>query len=368
MRLDKDAIKNSLEQIDIENVLRELGSSSPRHDSQGNILFQTVCHSGHKHKLYYYPESKTFRCYTDCQESFDIYELVVKVKKNNGLNLSFYDAVRFVSTLTGKAFTSSSMFDKTDSHLINDWDWINKFKKTEKPNIQLPVLNPVILDLFIRYPHELWVNEGITPETMELFNVGYYSKLDCITIPHFNINNELVGIRGRMLLEEDVNNGKKYMPIHVQGKVLSHPTMFNLYGLNITKDAIKRLKKVILFEDEKSVMKCQDFYGMNNFAVATGGSSLSTFQVNLLLELGIEEVFIARDKEFEHHETEKAYEYAERLKRQAYMFAPYIRTYVLWDEWSLLELKNSPADKGKKVLEELMRRKFEIKTKQGDII
>lgn len=367
MRLDKNAIKNNLDEQDIKLILSDLGSSSPKNDSQGNHLYQTVCHSGHKHKLYYYPEDKTFRCYTDCQESFDIYELVIKVKKNKGIQLTFYDAVRYISTLTGKVYTSSSTFDNSNPHLINDWDWINKFKKIDRPSIQLPTLNPVVLDLFLKYPHELWLNEGISSETIGLFNIGYYSKLDCITLPHFNIDNDLVGIRGRMLLEEDVGNGRKYMPINIEGRMLSHATMFNLYGLNITKSAVRRLKKAILFEDEKSVLKCQDYYGENNFAVATGGSALSTFQVNLLLSQGIEEVFIARDKEFEQHESEKAYEYAERLKKQAYMFTPYIRTYILWDEWNLLNLKDSPADKGKEVLEELMRRKFEIKTKQGEV-
>ncbi len=325
-------------------------------------MFQTICHCGNKHKLYYYPETKIFHCYTDCQESFDIYELSMRVKK-----ISFYEAVSYVSTLTGKVYTSLSVFDKT-MQLIDDWDWIGKLKKEKKPSISLPSIDPFIMDVFVKKPHEKWLNEGISRETMDLYQIGYYNRLDCITIPHFNINNQLVGIRGRMLLEDDINDGRKYFPISVEGRMLSHPTMYNLYGLNITKNNIKRLKKVVLFEDEKSCMKCQDYYGANNFSVATGGSALSDYQVNLLLSLDIEEVFIARDKEFENHESVEAYEYAERLLKQAHKFTPYIRTYILWDEWNLLELKDSPADKGKKVLEELMRRKFEIKTKEGMII
>ena len=46
----------------------------------------------------------------------------------------------------------------------------------------------------------------------------------------------------------------------------------------------------------------------------------------------------------------------------AQKFAPYARVYILWDEWGLLELKDSPADKGREVLETLMKRKYEVGT------
>ena len=76
----------------------------------------------------------------------------------------------------------------------------------------------------------------------------------------------------------------------------------------------------------------------------------------------MEEVFLCFDKEFENHESEEAYEYAKKIMKFAQKFAPYARVYILWDEWGLLELKDSPVDKGREVLETLMKRKYEVST------
>lgn len=367
MRLDKDRIKESLNDSDIETILKDLGSAASKSDPNGKYkAYQTVCHCGSKHKLYYYKDSKMFHCYTDCQESFDIYELVIKAKNVKGYNFSFFDAVRHVSTITGKVFTSSTL-RKAEGHIIDDWNWIDRYKRKVKPNIKLPIHNQKVLDVFLKLPHESWLNEGISYETQMKYKISYYIRDDRIVIPHFDIDGNLVGMRGRAMRQEDVEAGKKYLPLTVENKLYSFPTMFNLYGLHKTRDAIMRIKKTIIFEDEKSVMKCEDYYGDDNFAVATGGSSLSDYHRDTLLSLGIEEVFLARDKEFTEPKSDEAYSYAERLLKQAYKFAPYCRVYILFDEWNLLELKDSPADKGKEVLETLMRRKFEIKTTEGEI-
>lgn len=366
MRLDKDKIKESLTESDINLILKDLGSAAPKSDPNGKyIAFQTVCHCGSKHKLYYYKESKMFHCYTDCQENFDVYELVIKAKQQKGLVFTFYDSIRYVSTLTGKVFTSSTL-NKVESHMIDDWEWISRYKRKEKPNIKLPIHNTNVLDVFVQSPHELWLDEGISYDTLKSFKVSYYIREDRIVVPHFDIDGNLVGIRGRALKQEDIEAGRKYLPLTVEKQLYSHPTMFNLYGIHKTKHAIKRIKKAAIFEDEKSVMKCDDYYGDDNFSVATGGSALSDFQRDMLLSLGIEEVFIARDKEFTDPNSKEAYDYAERLLKQAYKFAPYCKTYILWDDLGLLDLKDSPADKGKDVLELLMKNKYEIKTTEGE--
>ena len=35
-------------------------------DGQKYLIFRTICHHGDSHKLYYYVETKTFHCYTNC--------------------------------------------------------------------------------------------------------------------------------------------------------------------------------------------------------------------------------------------------------------------------------------------------------------
>jgi DNA primase len=71
----------------------------------------------------------------------------------------------------------------------------------------------------------------------------------------------------------------------------------NLYGLNWNKDHIKTIKKAIIVEGEKSVLLYASYFGWdNNICVACCGSSISAYQVQFLLDLGVEEIVIAFDK------------------------------------------------------------------------
>jgi hypothetical protein len=359
LALDKDKIKESLTVDDIKKILKDLGSDLSKSDK---LIFQTVCHNGCKHKLYYYEDSKLFHCYTDCGDSFDIYELIIRAKREKGYEFRFNQAVQYVASLTGKAFYSESIFDQINNELIDDWEWINRFKKKGKQNIKLPVYDKRVMDLFLHLPHEAWLDEGISIETMEKFNICYYIREDRIVIPHYDIDGNLVGLRGRAMKQEDIDAGRKYMPLIIENKLYNHPTMFNLYGLHKTKDAIKRLRKVAIFEGEKSVLKCEDYYSDNNFSVATCSSFISDFQRDLLLSLGIEECFIGYDKQFVDPKSEEAYEYAEKLLKLAQKFVPYVKTYILWDDMGLLDFKDAPVDKGKETLETLMKRKYEVST------
>lgn len=223
-----------------------------------------------------------------------------------------------------------------------------------------------VLDVFLYYPHQLWLDEGISEETMKKFEIGFHVYQNKITIPQRSDDGKLLGIRGRALNESDILAGKKYMPITIGNITYSTSTYYSLFGLHKTKEAIKRFKKVIIFEDEKSVLKCEDYFGEDNFAVSTYGANLSDYQVNLLLSLGVEEVFIARDREYkEYEETDEVYNYQEKLMEQAMKFVPYTRTYILFDKKQRLDYKDSPADKGKEVLMQLMKEKIEIKTKES---
>jgi hypothetical protein len=352
MQLDKDRIKESLTEEEIHRLLKDLGSKDPIMGNQ----YQTVCHGGHKHKLYYYHETKQFHCYTDCSENMDIFEVVVRAK-----GISFPQAVRYVAEFTGKTFGFSSIINN-QTDVINDWEIINRYKKKDKVIPVLPEYDSRVLDVFLPYPHESWLNEGISYETQQKYDISYYIKDDRIVIPHYDIDSRLVGIRGRAMCEEDVAAGKKYMPITVENKLYNHPTMYNLYGLHKTKDAIKRLKKVAIFEGEKSIYKCEDYYSDNNFSCATCSSTITNFHRDILLSLGIEEVIICYDTLKQNASEKEIEDYQKKLLKLANKFTPYVRTYIVYDDFGLLPEKGSPVDKGKEVLEELMKCKYEINT------
>jgi DNA primase len=359
LHLDKDRIKESLTEEEIHKILNDLGSKDPIMGNQ----YQTICHGGHKHKLYYYHDSKSFHCYTDCSENMDIFEVVVRAK-----GISFPQAVQYVAAFTGKTFGFSSIINNSTG-IINDWEMINRYKKKEKIATVLPEYDSKVMDVFLPYPHESWINEGISYETQKKFNVSYYIRDERIILPHYDLNNRLVGIRGRAMKKEDIEAGKKYMPVTVENTLYNHTIMMNLYGLNKTKEAIKRLGKVAIFEGEKSVLKCEDYYGDNNFSVACCSSSITNFHRDLLLSLGIEEVIICFDKfrakkeeETDEKYEEKLDEYQQRLLKLAQKFTSYVRTYIVYDDFGLLPEKSSPVDKGKNTLEQLMKCKYEINT------
>jgi hypothetical protein len=362
---DKDRIKEELTLAEIKSIMQDLGSEAPK--IIGNMLaFQTICHGGHKHKLFYYPDSFSFHCYTDCGETFDIYDLVIRVNQQQGRDFSFYEAVSYVADFTGKNYQLNHYFTDRQSFVVNDLDWLNKFKKKPKTDIHLPVYNETVLDVFLHLPHQNWLDDGISYEVMMKYGICYYVKENAIVIPVRNQQGQLIGIRRRALEKDEIESGKKYMPLSVAGKIYSYPALFNLYGLYENQETIERLKKCLIFESEKSVMKVESFYPGNNFTVATCNSNLSTWQRDTILELGVEEVFLAYDKEFDDATSDKAEKYKNKLLRLAQMFTPYVRTYIIWDQDGLLEIKNAPCDKGQTIFEKLLMEKYEINTMEGE--
>ena len=80
-KYDKDKIKNSLTLEQVFDLVSELGGEPLINN--GYFTAQTICHNhpgDGSHKLYYYDNTKLFRCYTECNDTFDIFELVCKVK------------------------------------------------------------------------------------------------------------------------------------------------------------------------------------------------------------------------------------------------------------------------------------------------
>ena len=87
---DINEIKESLTIEQIFDLLTELHGEPI---IKGNmIISKTICHHSVEdlgeasHKLYYYDNTHLFRCYTGCGDSFDIFELIRKVKNYGNEN------------------------------------------------------------------------------------------------------------------------------------------------------------------------------------------------------------------------------------------------------------------------------------------
>jgi len=333
---------------DILSLLEDLGAQPLLQGK--NIVCKTICHGGHKHKLIYFSDSKTFRCFTDKCGNMSIFDLV-----SNAMNLDFRSSFKYVCMKFGISYQG----DYSESDRI-EMSFFQKFKSTyEKPEIK--ILDEKILNTYDHLYHESWIKDGISAESMKKFGIMYSILDHQIIIPHRNEKGELIGVRGRNLNKQLVDEGKKYMPVYWKKEILKHPTGAALYGLNLTKDDIKKYKTVILFESEKSVLQLDTMFPKMSIGVCLSGSSITSYQLDLLKELDIEEVVIALDKEYEEIGTEEEKFYAEKITSVfVNKLSPYYRTSVIWDVEGLLNYKSSPTDHGKEVFKRLFETRIQV--------
>jgi hypothetical protein len=374
MYLDKDAILNSLTKEDVIKVVTTLGSSEPKTDSNGNLIFQTICHNvpdpGNSYKLYYYHEpnekntGKIFYCYTQCSEAFSIVELVIRANRTQGKNITWYKALYWIGKVTGKLISSSvDNIDDKDENFSNDFEWINRLKAAQKKKNKAPVLaeiNENILDIFCYIPHEDWLNDHISREALGRFEIGYYGLTNQITIPHRDKNGRLIGIRGRFLNEEDVNRVGKYLPLEIAGRHLTHSLGSNLYGLNVVLQRVLATKKIMLVEAEKSCLQAYSYFGEDSFVVALCGSSITTTHIKIILSLGVEEVIVGLDREYHEADSWEAEAWMQKMLKKVKPLIPYVKVSICADSKNRLEYKDSPTDQGKKILLELLDEKIVV--------
>ena len=368
--LDKDTILNSLSKEDITKIVMSLGSAEPKTDSSGNLLFQTICHNepdpNNSYKLYYYHEpngehrGKVFHCYSGCNDSFGIIELVIRAKRNQGSNFTWYKALRYIAQLTGKVILSSAEEIEQKSQRIDDFTWINRLKSIKKRQKAVPTLaeiNENILDIFCYYPWKPWTEEFITPEAMSQFEISYYGYQHSLIIPHRDINGRLIGIRQRLLDEQDIENIGKYVPLQMEGRFLAHSLGNNIYGLHIIKDKVKRCKKIMLVESEKGAMQSYSYFGEDSFTASVCGSNITRNQIKMIMCLGVEEVMIAFDRMYVDPQSFEAEIYFRKLLKLVAPLVPFVRVYLILDNQYRIPYKQSPTDMGKEILIQLMKEK-----------
>ena len=95
---------------------------------------------GHSHKLYYYNNTKLFRCYTECSDTFDIYDLIIKNKKTEGINFTLYQAIQFVITFFNLT-VSAENFSFSNEEEISDWQILNKYEQTNSQEKQEKIID-----------------------------------------------------------------------------------------------------------------------------------------------------------------------------------------------------------------------------------
>lgn len=198
-----------------------------------------------------------------------------------------------------------------------------------------------ILEYYLPYGNALFENDGITLEVQQEFGIGYDPSTNRITIPIRSPIGDLCGVKGRLFGAPDEFHSK-YLYIE--------PTMKTnlLYGLYENRDYIKQANQLMIFEAERSVLKCASF-GYRN-CVATGGKKISKTQVELITRSGCTPI-LCMDKDVEYDE----------LLSLANMFMDGIDVYAIIDKNNLMREKDSPCDNDQVFLQLLANNIYKIK-------
>ena len=343
----KDLI-NVLTNQDIIHLMKELGCDNYI-DKSSEIIFPTICHDGKSMKLYYYNENKKFQCYSHCG-SMSVYDLIMNVKECN-----FATAFKFLKDLIEDSEMRGFGFDFAEEKIVD-------LKNIVVPEIQ-PLKKQFLYDVFSKQPVECWMDENISYETQKKFKIRYDKSKDHIIIPHFDWKTgKLIGIRRRTLSKIEAEKYGKYTPLFYDGKSYSHPLGLNLYGLNLNKENIKKYKKVIVFESEKSVLKFNTMFP-NNISVSVCGSNFTNTQKKILLNLGVKEIIIGLDRQYEAENSKEAMIWEEKILKMSSNLLDYSKVSYLWDTDinRCLDFKDSPVDCGKDKFKYLIKNRIFVK-------
>lgn len=340
-----------IEQLDIEKIKNLLDRLEvPYQDKGAYLVCKTACHNADledaSDKLYYYDNTHIFYCYTHCN-AMSIFKFLKSYYETRDIE---YDWVEDIYNVV----LDCSRYDKYNFQ-PKKYKTIREKYEVQK-EIELPKYNEGALGCFIKwYPVE-WLNDGISKAAMDKYEIRYSISQNKIIIPHRDIEGNLVGIRGRALNPEEVELFGKYMPVKLENTWYTHPLSMNLYGLYQNKENIKKNRICFIAEAEKSVMQAESF-SRDNCVVSVCGSQLNKFSLKKLInECRPEEIVICFDKEDNTNDI-----YFNKLYTLGKKYQNYANFSFIFDFKGLLELKDSPFDKGEKIFEELLERRVKIR-------
>lgn len=343
---------------DIVQLVSKFGISETSIRYYNNqLIMPTGCHNeiigAAKHKLYYYEDSKKFHCYTCCG-SMNPFEFVVQAYRTRGIKYSLSNAAiiieRIIQERLKDGFAVVTPPSTVKKEIEEDW------------HKSLTEYNPSIMNCFSRNKKylKIWEKEGISFDAMDKFGIKFDMIRNRMVIPIYDDKGVFVGAKVRNFNQEDIENGRKYMPLIHNNEIYTYDKGKVLYGLNFNKKNIKNAKRAIIFESEKSTILYESLY-VGNKAVSIGGSNVSIYQTELLKQYKVETVVLALDNDYsllpnENGEYDKYFGLYKMLKEANKLDARGFNVEIVYDwEQSFLENKDAPIDKGREIWNKLYR-------------
>lgn len=348
--INYDEIIENLQDSAIIQLMFQLGATN-HIETETHIIFPTICHNPHSEeasmKLYYYKNTHIFTCFTECG-NMNIFQFLRHYYQTRGISYDWYEDIYSVVV---NCSVSKDFEGLVDNRITYGERYAGRVQR------ELPEFPKGVLDVFTKFYPTEWLNDGISKDAMDKFNILYSISQNKIIIPHYDINERLVGIRGRALNEYEIENYGKYMPVKLENTWYKHPLSLNLYGINKNWENVKENGVCFLFESEKSVLQLESFE-RPNCGLAVCGSAFNKYQMNLLLKhCRPKEIIIC----FDNEEKPNSSKYFDKLWGIGKKYSNYCNFSFIYDRKNLTNEKDSPTDRGEEVFEELLKRRIYVK-------
>ena len=353
-KIDVKKLKKSLSLAHHKQIMQALGIPAYSENKEQIIYF-----SGDKNKdalkgspkLYFYKDSQIYFGYTSSR-SYDIISLVQTRLSLLKQPCSFLDACQFILDTTNINPDSISRVKK-EGH-VYDWSNLERFIRVRKYGNQLSEYNRNIIDTLPSLYPQAWIDEGISEETMEKYQIRYYERCNQTVIPCFDDEARLVGVRVRNWDKDRVEQAK-YMPlITLDGQCYKFNTNQVFYGINYNKPMIEQTGEVWLGESEKFVLKLDGWFGPKSCALAMYGHQLGMQRRNQLIKMGVKRVVYCPDMDFIGQDDAFFEDWCKSVRRLCDMFKGYCQVDIVWDDsGELLGPKENATDRDKETWDKL---------------
>lgn len=335
---------------DYHNIMRKLGAN------YNGSRFNTICHNvdGGKYNLAFNEDDKYFTCFSECGCSYSLLSLVKKRRELLGEPCSTYRSMKWICEQCGIDFNFKEEVKEVNNNIYN-WQNLLRYTKEHKCSENKIYSNDILSELedCIYLP---WIDEGITEETQEKYQIKWYNRTQQVVIPVRNINGDLVGMHSRNTNPDLIADGMKYIPLRMlNGEEYKFQMGLELFGLNYNKVNIEKSKSVILVESPKSVMQF-DSFSMPNICCGLFGMGFSLQKLKILLGLGVDKFIITLDKQYEEIGNTEYKAWEKKINKIIDIVRPYANEIsVIWDKGKLLDYKDSPTDKGQDIFMRLWK-------------
>jgi DNA primase len=314
--LDDDRIALIMESIGCHHIKKKFNcvtAALPDGDNESSVC----CYTDNE---IYHVDVHT-RSAFQCIKNRDILTLIGFIK-----GISFPQALKFACSL----FDLDYYYDH-DSEVPKFLTWLDFVETGEmkESDTSITPLPEIILDQFFMGASERFLNEGVSVEAQNHFEIGCDIDTERIIIPIRSELGDLCGVKGRLIKDSKLD-GNKYKYMYIYG--VSKTRM--IYGLFQNHADIVKSGEIIVLESEKSVVKLWGL-GYKN-AVAICGKSISETQAELILRCNVD-IVLAFDKDVQEEEIEA------NMERLNYPVKTQ-KVFVLQDPLNLLTEKESPCD------------------------